>query len=726
MLVAMAITLVMMAAVVTVFTNVSGSVTRRRATIEMAGALRSVREVLARDLRGATCPAVTWQRPDSNSGYLEFIEGPQNDFYPSPWLYDSSNDGPDGLANFGGQTPGIDLSISTLPGSNLRDPDPPGVTNQQRAALAKREGRGRIVGSNEPLPERVATDGRGLGDSDDILMFTTRSESEPFVGRVPSRTALTQGLVGNIGTRPNAGGPELAFPFWPVEEMDSAVAEVVWYSFENPTERDSARTAAFGEPGYRTIHRRVLLVAPSLNYQFRVGNNGPVTGPGVVRVLLDGIDQDDPHLALASLIAFQERFDLSVRLEWDPLLGADGRWVIKANSLADLTSRENRYEHHGLVFRAPNNQSRQFPFALISAGQYRDVPRVRFFLDPEYGAASPSESASFEAVLADGAVVAYEPNTSESAAQILRTERRYPVRPLAVVETPVGDVSATARAIRNEDGVVVHVTRGLAPLSGQTRTPTAAATFVSQPRFGEDVMLSDVLGFDLRVYDPGAPLYAYFPGGTTTARADYVVAPGDPAWPIAFKADVPGWLTPNYAPATDVIGNIATSNNVPFAFQRRGAYVDMGYGDTCLETAGSALGTIPNQFTRFSWLGSNAWASGDFSPLKFFWPGDLRTPTRVQLAPGYSVYDTWSTHAESNGLDDDGDGAIDEETNGLDDPGSYLGTIDTRLGPDDTGERETQPPFDTALRGVQVTLRAYERDSRQVRQTSVVESFVPE
>jgi len=45
----------------------------------------------------------------------------------------------------------------------------------------------------------------------------------------------------------------------------------------------------------------------------------------------------------------------------------------------------------------------------------------------------------------------------------------------------------------NDNGEVVRVVQGLAPLSGSRR--------------GEDVMLSDALAFDLRVYDPGAPLF---------------------------------------------------------------------------------------------------------------------------------------------------------------------------------------------------------------------------
>ena len=51
---------------------------------------------------------------------------------------------------------------------------------------------------------------------------------------------------------------------------------------------------------------------------------------------------------------------------------------------------------------------------------------------------------------------------------------------------------------------------------------------------------------------------------------------------------------------------------------------------------------------------------------------------------------------------------------------------DRRLGVDDVGERETMPPYDKPLRGVQVLIRAYERDSRAIRQVRVNQHFMPE
>jgi len=81
-----------------------------------------------------------------------------------------------------------------------------------------------------------------------------------------------------------------------------------------------------------------------------------------------------------------------------------------------------------------------------------------------------------------------------------------------------------------------------------------------------------------------------------------------------------------------------------------------------------------------------------------------------------ATYDTWSTHYEFNGIDDDGDNEIDEGTNGLDDDGN--GAID------DVGELETLPPYPVPLRGLEVRIRCWEPSSRQIRQITVRHTFV--
>jgi hypothetical protein len=86
-------------------------------------------------------------------------------------------------------------------------------------------------------------------------------------------------------------------------------------------------------------------------------------------------------------------------------------------------------------------------------------------------------------------------------------------------------------------------------------------------------------------------------------------------------------------------------------------------------------------------------------------------------------YDTWALDYERDGINQDNDNLagtplIDEGTNGFDD--------DNANGVDDVDERETSPPYPVPLRGVQIRLRVYEPDTRQLRQATVVADFTPE
>lgn len=678
MLVAMAITLVMMAAVVTLFANVSNSVRNRRAVIELSGQMRHVRNMLQRDLEGATCTGLTWQRPEHNRGYIEIIEGSDREGNASRLI-----DGTEDSAAF---NPEIDHATSIIPSSNLpyKDVDP-----VARAGWV--------------------TDGAALGDHDDILMLTVRNEHEPFVGQVP--------LVSD------SSGSLAAFGDWTADTLESPLAEVVWFAVENPAEDadgDGQNDTGnfFGEPGMRTVYRRALLIAPWINpYQevadaagFFSGSSigGPFRAePGLVRILPANVGLGSADRALAALIAFQDRYDLSVRLEWDPLLaGGSGRWKIVANTLGDLTKRENRYEHHFYrpVDSGPKPVGREYPFALASVGYGYSGGNVNvsFVRDPEINVPPAPAVATANLVPLFG-LGPYVASYTVDAVSLNDANRRYVARPFAFVNRESAMV-ATARAMLNDEGAVVRVVRGLVPLWGSRR--------------GEDVMLTDALAFDVRVFDPGAPLYVNAVSGT-------VLEPTDPGWRVAFDADVPDPPSP-----TDVI-----DGTTEFPFVGQGAYVDLGYGPR-----------VPEQWFAAGIPGIAPWFFS-FQALSDVYLKSRLDSDRVlsQLAPGYAVYDTWSFHYENNGLNEDRlrfDGSswvslveedflIDEGTNGLDEFGSYTDEYlprpnNPRLGPDDVGERETAPPYDRPLRGVQVVLRAYERDSRQIRQVTVKQTFVPE
>ena len=488
----MAITLVMMAAVVNLFANVGESVRNRRATLEMSGTLRMVRTRLQKDLSGATCDGIPKSHPGDNDkadGYIEIVEGPWSDKNPSILtdLIDDPNNG----------NPELDYATSQVPSSNAQ------------------------------LDPGNITDGRGLGDYDDILALTVRSEDEPFVGR---------GLVQNSSN------------VWIPGQIESTLAEVVWYAVEDHSD----------EPGMRTVYRRALLIAPWVN--------------------LSGISQPSNY-SLSALRGFYSQYDISVHIEEDPPGSGTYRWV--PNTLSDLIKRENRFGHYiENVAVGANGSPYGFPHHI-------DQTSIRF---PFKGIISP-----------------------------------------------------------------------LRPLSGE--------------RKGEDLMLNDVLAFDVRVFDPEAQLID---------NSGTIAEPSDAGWRHTHP----------------IVGY--------------GAYVDLGYWGQYMGYAFSLGLTVPSEH-----------------PVPTVFSDDSSQKSHL-AALVERTFDTWSFHYENDGLDTDnldGDNnpytGIDEGTNGLDDivPYDTPPSPAARDGVDDIGERETMPPYDVPLRGIQVKLRIYESDSRQIRETSVIQSF---
>lgn len=172
-------------------------------------------------------------------------------------------------------------------------------------------------------------------------------------------------------------------------------------------------------------------------------------------------------------------------------------------------------------------------------------------------------------------------------------------------------------------------------------------TGTSSKRIGEDVILTNVLSFDVRVFDPVAPV---------DVIGDAAVGPGDQG-------------------ASGGTGSVAS-----------GAYVDLGNGSA----AGPSGPPV-----RFSTSGTSV--------------GGTATLPRT--------YDTWSTHYESNGVNEDGDALTDEGSDGLDNNND--GQVD------EIAEQETSPPYPYPLRGIEVRIRCYEPSSKQVRQVTVRHTFVP-
>ena len=71
----MAITLIMMAAVVTLFANISNSVRNRRAVVELSGQIRHVRNVLQRDLQAPPARASPGSDPKTTGATSKSSKG---------------------------------------------------------------------------------------------------------------------------------------------------------------------------------------------------------------------------------------------------------------------------------------------------------------------------------------------------------------------------------------------------------------------------------------------------------------------------------------------------------------------------------------------------------------------------------------------------------------------------------------------------------------------------
>ena len=193
-------------------------------------------------------------------------------------------------------------------------------------------------------------------------------------------------------------------------------------------------------------------------------------------------------------------------------------------------------------------------------------------------------------------------------------------------------------------------------------------TFEGTSREGEDVVLSNVIAFDVRVFDPTAP-------ARVDALTNTVVIPGDPLFAGGANAGT-------------------------------GAYVDLGNG---IATTGTS-GLVPRFHSRGLTRSSLDRAGGE-------------TPV---------TWDTGSTHYESDGVDQDDDGVKDPGTNGIDDNSDGIvdnGLMDLNGDGDfedagESGELETTVPYPFPLRGIEVRLRCYEPSSRQVRQITIRHTFV--
>ena len=143
----------------------------------------------------------------------------------------------------------------------------------------------------------------------------------------------------------------------------------------------------------------------------------------------------------------------------------------------------------------------------------------------------------------------------------------------------------------------------------------------------------------------------------------------------------------------------------PLANGGSGAYVDLGYNNVLYDhphyVANNSLGSgLSHLGHQRSGLAGTATTARVYDTYSFHYECDgIRQPTATCTA----------TDAATNGFDDDGNGIVDDIV--------YNGDPST-------GENETAPPYPIPLRGIQVKIRIFEPDSRQIREVTVVQDFL--
>ena len=254
------------------------------------------------------------------------------------------------------------------------------------------------------------------------------------------------------------------------------------------------------------------------------------------------------------------------------------------------------------------------------------------------------------------------------------------------------------------------------------------------------MILTNVLSFDVKVWDPGAPIVTLNdPSETINGEA---IQPGDP--PIRESDGMGGFFEwPAIVYALQRVGSPSSNADLDRIIGF-GAYVDLNY----LCRMGQFSPWVPN-YNPLNFRINMLPLPSSLPEPQFHHAGDIRSglfgtaPTFARIARESpvpdrrpAVYDTYSVHYESDGINQgnanyDGNPLrtpalpFDASINGLDD--NLNGAVDeTTAWPDFTGENETAPPYPHPLRGIQIKIRVFEPDTRQIREVTLEHEFIPQ
>lgn len=591
-MIATALTLILMALVVQVFAMVGAAASDTREVLQVTDRLRSTKLTLQSDLANLTAPMLPPLKPEQGNGYFEYIEGPA---------------GPVRL----GSTIAVNID--------------------------------ELNNSGNPLPDT------SVGDPDDILMFTARNEEKPFYGRY--RELFDYGVPGNPNYRIIDG------------TTNSHFAEIAWFVRGN------------------TLYRRTLLVKPEIKLG---ANTGPLlTSPSYWPAM-----PWTPTSTWTYDISFYDKFDISVHPEGGPYdlrpSMAGSMPVLKSNTLADLTRRENRYGHQPWLYpydvrfwgamglptlrectfytnllSTSTPAVSRWPFPLFAPGVTTNMwGSAQFNGNPP---ATPVNSAALPLIYPYTSNTSYQPTTTLNSTN--------PFVPYLNLTLAAGQ----------------YFDAWVNPFPWQQVNPTngaiSAFSSASQPnldgstRVSDDVILTNVISFDVKAWDPTAPMLIDT-AGAAGGPPNSVYMPGD----IGFNNLLSAWANTG-----------SVTSNVQASTVGRGAYVDLNY-------TAYVANLYPSQKAALAGISI------------FSGPGLASASSGLT-----AIYDTGCFAYEDDGIDQNNDYIIDSYTNGIDDNGVR--------GVDDVTEIEGPIPYPVPLKGIQIKIRVFEPDSRQIREVTITEDF---
>lgn len=534
----------------------------------------------------------------------------------------------------------------------------------------------------------IDIEGTTLGDFDDVLMFTSRNLETPFRG-------IANG-----------------------QSISSPVAEVIWFLRGT------------------TLYRRVLLVAPGM--ESRITNSA------------------DSYYDINAFTepGFYGKYDLSARQVGGPNdinAGAGVSGSLRLNTLGDLTKRENRYGHQPWAFPhdarfwgllgMPTLQECSFYSNTndLTTGLW-PFPLQGGTVAPPYnsGTSITLGALTFPLIIPVQAGVAGSPEymtaltkgTGKGGVLVPAYANDYLAKEFHHEETladgldpwfnsiPWHDVDSQNGTLKGYDiGTGADYYAALGGTAGSTR-------------IAEDVVLTNVLSFDVKVWDPGAPVLLH----QTNAGQVVSVLPHDPGYVNLLGFAMSN--SPTY-PTPPAVGEAFIASY--------GAYVDLNYMCRTLPGSSGVSPLYDQVFSTPAFAGLyntgaiKPWFNGPGEPRSHLM-GTLPVASPTITAARAAVYDTWSTHYEYDGINQDGDGVTATLPNGIVDEGSdgfdnlvtnsansvYIHNDSTgarAYGVDDYNEQEAVPPYPSPLKGVQITIRVFEPDSRSIREVTIVQDF---